>query len=219
MKRSIAVATLVLSIFTTLLECNNATNISNSTIPAGSNSAISQTEKKDSPTADPTIDSSPYKTTIEFTQPDETKGLLEDATGFIVLNADAFIEALRVQTTKYDMCKWDNLDESESNEKHFESYALENILGNAYITISRTGEDRLSDIYLECNRGTLVYYYVVSVLVSINEDIDYEKIVKSLGITETDEEEPGLHVLQEKGMDIVFERKEDRCTLSVMFYR
>ena len=138
-------------------------------------------------------------TSAEFAQPEKNETLPQNTASFFALDADDFIEAFRIQTTNYDMCKWSEKKIFESNGKQFESYTLENILGNAYIAISRQDDNSLTDIYLTCNRGTVVYFYTVSILVSINENIDYENIINSLGITETDEEEPGIHVSQTDG--------------------
>lgn len=219
MKKNIVVIALALFVFTALIGCNNSTNTSDSTISVEPSSTISQTEKKDNSETEPTTNSSPFETTVAFTPPETTMASPKSSSDFLILDSEKFIDAFHTQTTNYDMCTWSEKSTFDSSGKHFESYTLENILGNAYIATSCKDNGSLSDISLICNRGTMVYYYAVSVLISIDENIDYEKIVKSLGITETDEEEPGLHVLQAEGMDIVFERKEDRCVLNIMFYR
>nr|DAO34334.1 MAG TPA: hypothetical protein [Caudoviricetes sp.] len=65
----------------------------------------------------------------------------------------------------------------------------------------------------------MVYYYATNIFYSIDDTIDYKKYLESLSINENDEGLEGIHALQPDGMDIVFERKEDSCILTLMFYR
>lgn len=45
-------------------------------------------------------------TSAEFAQPEKNETLPQNTASFFALDADDFIEAFRIQTTNYDMCKW-----------------------------------------------------------------------------------------------------------------
>lgn len=212
MKRKLIAAGLSLFVTTNIIGCGIVTKETVS-LSISPNETIGNTET--SPTTIPSF------TESIAAKPTSTESLLadDDLNNFIVINTDDFVTTLKSNTTAYNMCTWGEKKAFTSDGINFESYVLENVLGNAYIAVSRGDSDNLTSIYMTCPRGAMVYYYATNIFYSIDDTIDYKKYLESLSINENDEGLEGIHALQPDGMDIVFERKEDSCILTLMFYR
>lgn len=135
------------------------------------------------------------------------------------ITATDFISNLDASVTEYDLYTLQYANSFEESGKTFKSYSITGTVDSSYLSYATLPDSEdITDILVISNAGVYTYYYATNVLLAIDENIDYKKILSELSITEDGICENNIYTTAHGDMNIVHERADDKDTLAIMFY-